>query len=436
MEILIVEDEEKLGEAMKISLKKENHNVYNAKDRSEAMDFLKTKKIDLCFLDYKLPGANGLEILKEIKSQWPKTEIIIMTAYGTIEMAVDALKSGAIDFIQKPFTPEELVLRLNLFNRSLKFSKEKEEFEEIITEDSEMLKVMEEAKKVAPTNATVLIRGESGTGKELLAHFIHKNSLRKDMPLVKVNCGILNENLLESEIFGHEKGAFTGAIKQKKGRIEMAEGGTLFLDEVGDIPLPLQIKLLRVLQEGEFERVGGEKTMKANVRWISATHRNLEEMVKDGSFREDLFYRINVIPLKVPPLRERKGDILLLVYHYQEHFSKEHNKEPVKFSREAEEYLLNYPWPGNIRELKNFMEWATILYYGKKMELEDIMQKLKIKGENTIETLKESTEKMEAKLIKEAILSCGGNISKAAKLLGTKPNTLFYKIKKYNIDVD
>ncbi|MEO0263565.1 MAG: sigma-54 dependent transcriptional regulator [candidate division WOR-3 bacterium] len=436
MEILIVEDEEKLREGMKIALEKEGHRVYLAEKREEAYKILRDFDVDLIFLDYKLPGVNGLRILEEIKSYYPEIEIILMTAYGTIDMAVEALKKGAIDFIQKPFTPEELILRLNLFKQSLTFSKKKFEFGEIITQDREMLKVLEEAKKVSMTDATVLIRGESGTGKELLAHFIHKNSKRKDMPLVKVNCGILNENLLESEIFGHEKGAFTGAIKQKKGRIELAEGGTLFLDEVGDIPLPLQIKLLRVLQEGEFERVGGENTLKADVRWISATHRNLEEMVKEKSFREDLFYRINVIPLNLPPLRERKGDIMLLIQHYMEYYSREHKKEPVCFSKEAEEYLINYPWPGNIRELKNFVEWAIILYYGKKMEIEDLKQKLKGREDVGIETLKESTEKWEAKMIKEAILSCGGNISKAAKMLGTKPNTLFYKIKKYNIDVD
>jgi len=435
MKILIVEDEENLLKAMEISLKKENNFVYTSKNKREAFSILNEKKIDLCFLDYKLPDSNGMEILKEIKMSYPETEVILMTAYGTIEMAVEAMKNGAIDFIQKPFSPQELNLRLDIF-KSSKFSLKKIKSDEIITENKLMLKILEEAKKVASTNATVLIRGESGTGKELLAQFIHKNSPRKDKPLVKVNCGILNENLLESEIFGHEKGAFTGAIKQKKGRIEIAEGGTLFLDEVGDIPLPLQIKLLRVLQEGEFERVGGEKTQKANVRWISATHRNLEEMVEEGNFREDLFYRINVIPFHLPPLRERKEDILILIDHYSNYYSKEHNKEKINLSKEAINYLLNYSWPGNIRELKNFVEWATILYYGKKIDLEVLMQKLQKKDFDTFETLKESTEKMEARIIREAILSCDGNISKAAKLLGTKTNTLYYKIKKYNIDVD
>ncbi len=435
MDILIIEDEENLLKAIEITLKKENNSVYISKNKSETMQILKEKKIDLCFLDYKLPDSNGMEILKEIKKLYPETEVILMTAYGTIEMAVEAMKNGAIDFIQKPFSPEDLKLRLDIFKNSKFFSK-KGKFEEIITENKEMTKILEEAKKVSSTKATVLIRGESGTGKELLAHFIHKNSERKKMPLVKVNCGILNENLLESEIFGHEKGSFTGAIKQKKGRIEMAEGGTLFLDEVGDIPLPLQIKLLRVLQEGEFERVGGEKTLKADVRWISATHRNLEEMVEKGTFREDLFYRINVIPFYLPPLRERKEDILLLIDYYSNYFSKEHKKEKINFSKEAINFLLNYPWPGNIRELKNFIEWATILYFGKELGLEEVKKKLSCKSYENFETLKESTEKMEAKIIKETILACGGNISKAAKVLGTKPNTLFYKIKKYNIDVD
>lgn len=435
MDILIIEDEENLLKAIEITLKKEDNSVYLSKNKSEALEILKEKKIDLCFLDYKLPDSNGMEILKEIKELYPETEVILMTAYGTIEMAVEAMKNGAIDFIQKPFSPEDLKLRLDIFENS-KFLSRKEKFEEIITENKEMIKILEEAKKVSTTKATVLIRGESGTGKELLAHFIHKNSERKKMPLVKVNCGILNENLLESEIFGHEKGSFTGAIKQKKGRIEMAEGGTLFLDEVGDIPLPLQIKLLRVLQEGEFERVGGEKTLKADVRWISATHRNLEEMVEKGTFREDLFYRINVIPFHLPPLRERKEDILLLIDHYSNYFSKEHKKEKISFSKEAINYLLNYPWLGNIRELKNFIEWATILYFGKELGLEEVKKKLSCKSYENFETLKESTEKMEAKIIKDAIIACGGNISKAAKVLGTKPNTLFYKIKKYNIDVD
>lgn len=438
MEILIVEDEEKLAQGMEISLKKEKHNVFISKNKKEAISILSENKIELCFLDYKLPGANGMEILKEIKKFFPETEVILMTAYGTIEMAVEAMKNGAIDFIQKPFTPYELSLRVNLFCKSMDLSKEKfggDKFQEIVTEDKKMLKVIEEAKKVSSTNATVLIRGESGTGKELLAHYIHNNSSRKNMPLVKVNCGILNENLLESEIFGHEKGAFTGAIKQKKGRIEVASGGTLFLDEIGDIPLPLQIKLLRVLQEGDFERVGGEKTIRADVRWISATHRDLEKMVGAGSFREDLFYRINVIPLNVPPLRERKCDILLLIDYYSKQFSQEHKKEKITFSKAAIDYLLDYPWFGNVRELKNFIEWATILFYGKKLEVEDVVQKISKKSSENFETLRESTEKMEAKLIKEAIISCGGSITKAAKMLGTKINTLFYKIKKYNIDV-
>lgn len=438
MNILIVEDEEKLAQGMEISLKKEKHNVFISKNKTEAISILNKNKIELCFLDYKLPGANGMEILKEIKKFYPESEVILMTAYGTIEMAVEAMKNGAIDFIQKPFTPQDLILRVNLFYKSMDLSKEKfgqDKFQEIVTEDKKMLKVIEEAKKVSSTNATILIRGESGTGKELLAQFIHKNSERKNMPLVKVNCGILNENLLESEIFGHEKGAFTGAIKQKKGRIEVANGGSLFLDEIGDIPLPLQIKLLRVLQEGDFERVGSEKTQKADVRWISATHRNLEEMVKERSFREDLFYRINVIPLNLPPLRERKGDILLLIDYFSKFFAKEHKKEKITFSKEAMDYLLDYPWPGNIRELKNFIEWATILFFGKKLDVEDIKQKISRKDKN-FNSLKESTEKMEAELIKEAIVSCNGSISKAAKLLGTKANTLFYKIKKYNIDVD
>lgn len=438
MEILIVEDEEKLLKGMEISLKKEMHNVYLSKNKTEAISVLRKNKIDLCFLDYKLPDANGIEILKEIKKFFSETEVILMTAYGTIEMAVESMKNGAIDFIQKPFTPQELNLRVNLFSKTIDLSKEKfkgVKFQEIVTEDKKMLKVMEEARKVSSTNATILIKGESGTGKELLAHYIHNNSIRKNMPLVKVNCGILNENLLESELFGHEKGSFTGAIKQKKGRIEAASGGTLFLDEIGDIPLPLQIKLLRVLQEGDFERVGGEKTIRADVRWISATHRDLEGMVREGSFREDLFYRINVIPLNVPPLRERKCDILLLIDYYSKQFSQEHKKEKITFSKEAMDYLLDYPWPGNIRELRNFIEWATILFYGRKLEVEDVEQRISRKSNENFETLRETTEKMEAKLIKEAIVSCGGSITKAAKMLGTKPNTLFYKIKKYNIDV-
>jgi two-component system NtrC family response regulator len=389
-----------------------------------------------------------MELLEEAKKIKPEVPVIMMTAYGTIEMAVEAMKKHAYDYITKPFQNEELKLTIRKALENYRLVKENRRLSEALSErfgyrnivgkSKPMLNVYDLIGKVAQSKASVLITGPSGTGKELIAKAIHYESPRKDRPFVSVNCGALAETLLESELFGHEKGAFTGAIAMKKGRFELADGGTLFLDEIGDMSPPLQVKLLRVLQEMEFERVGGTKTIKVDVRVLSASNRNLKDDVAGGVFREDLFYRLNVIRIEVPPLRERTEDIRLLVIHFIEKYG---NSRKIELAPQAWEALYTYPWPGNVRELEHVIERAVVLNSGGLIDLKDLpVEFTKSKGDLDVDRfippdapLQPTLEEIEEKLIRRALKHSGNIQSHAADQLGITKSLIQHKMKKYNI---
>jgi two-component system NtrC family response regulator len=396
-----------------------------------------------------MPGRNGMELLEEAKNMDPELPVIIMTAYGTIEMAVEAMKKRAYDYITKPFRNEELKLTIKKALELYRLKKENRLLSEalsnryrygnIIGKSKPMLKIYDMIGKVAQSRASVMITGPSGTGKELVAKAIHYNSPRKNRPFISINCGALTETLLESEFFGHERGAFTGAVAMKKGRFELADGGTLFLDEVGAMPPSLQVKLLRVLQEMEFERVGGTKTIKVDVRILTASNRKLKEDVDGGIFREDLFYRLNVVQIEVPPLKDRIEDIPFLVAHFLEKFQPS-KKGKIELAPEAWKALYGYSWPGNIRELENTIERALVLSSDETLSLGDLPDYLVEKKEEKIDfdkivplslSLAEALEQIEEKLIVRA-LTCSNNVqSRAAEMLGISRRVMHYKMKKY-----
>ena len=443
--VLIVDDHAALREGLRLTLQGQGYETATAGSGREALEICRKRQVDICLLDHRLPGAAGLEVLGDLKAACPEIEVILMTAFGTIDLAVEALRGGATDFLQKPFTPEELLVRLRLAERNGASRRKAQAFEEasaggedagLVFHGPRLAAVLAMAEKVAPTDATVLIQGESGTGKEVVAAHIHRLSPRAGMPFVKVNCAALAEGVLESEFFGHERGSFTGALRLKKGRVELAHQGTFFLDEVGDLPPNLQVKLLRVLQEGEFERVGGERTLKVDVRWIAATHRDLAGMVKGGEFREDLFYRLHVVPLTIPPLREHPEDLPELLGHFAALLAREHRRPSVAFSPAALDALIRYPWPGNVRELRNLMEMLSILHSGGTVESRDLPPKF---GDGVsapapaTQTLAAAIEALEGRLIREVLAACDGNISEAARRLGLRPNTLHYKMKRHGV---
>jgi len=394
---------------------------------------------------------NGMELLEECKRIKSELPVIVMTAYGTIEMAVEAMKMNAYDYITKPFQNEQLKLTVKkgLENYHLikqnKFLRQalSDRFQHgnIIGKSKPMLKVYDLIDKVAQSKASVLITGPSGTGKELIAKAIHYSSTRKDRPFISINCGALTETLLESELFGHEKGAFTGAVAMKKGRFELADSGTLFLDEVGEMPPPLQVKLLRVLQEMEFERVGGTKSIKVDVRVLSASNRDIKEDVAQGKFREDLFYRLNVIQIEVPPLRERIDDIPLLVKHFIEKYGSDEGKSKIQLSPEVWKAIYTYTWPGNVRELENVIERAVVLNSGEVVTLDDLPEELAgTEAEFDVERfippnvpLSTALERIEERLIRRALRQCSNVQAHAANMLGITKSLMQHKIKKYNI---
>ncbi|MCK9410179.1 MAG: sigma-54 dependent transcriptional regulator, partial [Bacteroidetes bacterium] len=388
-------------------------------------------------------------LLQEVQRNYPEIDVVVMTAYGTIEHAVAAMRAGAYDYISKPIDLDALELLINRLrerqnliseNKLLKEQlAEKFSFKGIISQSSKMQQVMLTASRVAGTKAPVLIRGESGTGKELIARAVHFTSARKDKPFVAVNCAALNENLLESELFGHEKGAFTGAEKQRRGRFELADGGTLFLDEIGDISSATQVRLLRVLQEHTFERVGGSETITVDVRLIAATHKNLETAISEGKFREDLYYRLNVVTIEIPPLRERREDIQLLLEHFLLQYSKEHKRKKLSFSKEAWEHLVRYDYPGNVRELENIVQRSVILSRSDIITTDDLPLVVRSTAkESTLKptsqgSFEEQIETMEKELIFEALRTSGNNQSKAAEQIGISERTLRYKLKKWGV---
>lgn len=448
--ILIAEDEPSQRELLEGFLKKEGFAVETASNGREAIEKIEADFFDLALLDYKMPELDGLQTLREIRIRFPELPVVMMTAYGTVETAVASLKEGAIDYLTKPIDLDELLLilrsvleRSNLIreNRELKARlQQRYGFPNIISNSPKMEEVMGLVARVAPSQATVLIRGESGTGKELIANAIHHASARADKPFLKVNCAAIPETLLESELFGHEKGAFTGALQKRIGRFEEADGGTLFLDEIGELPPTTQVKLLRILQEKEFQRLGSNVTLRVDVRIIAATHRNLEEAMKNGSFREDLYYRLNVISLHLPPLRERKEDLPLLIDHFLKKYSELNQKKVLDLSKEARTLLLRYSYPGNVRELENLIERAVVLCRGTVITREDLPFHLQEgaseaqgRPSKQMKTLPEILEEVERDLILKALHQHQGIQTRAADSLGISERVLRYKMKRYGI---
>ncbi len=451
--ILIVDDEKNYLVVLEALLGPEGYETRTADNARDGLRLVQEVDLDLVITDMKMPGMSGMELLEEVKKIKPEVPVIMMTAYGTIEMAVEAMRKQAYDYITKPFQNEELKLtikkalenhRLIKENRRLSQALlERYSYGNIIGKSKPMLEIYDLIDKVAQSKASVLITGPSGTGKELIAKAIHYESPRKARPFISVNCGALTETLLESELFGHEKGAFTGAVAMKKGRFELADGGTLFLDEVGDMPQSLQVKLLRVLQEMEFERVGGTKTIKVDVRVISASNRNIKEDIADGLFREDLYFRLNVIQIKVPSLMERMEDIRLLVNHFIEKYRQDEGKGKIELSPETWKALYNYAWPGNIRELENVIERAVVLNSEGVIAVEDLPPEFsESETEVNVEKfipptapLQKTLEDIEEKMIRRALSQCSNVQAHAADQLGITKSLIQHKIKKYNITI-
>lgn len=449
--VLIVDDERVQRQVLAGDIKSRGFNVIEAESVESALDIVQNNLVDVILSDLKMPGSTGIDLLTQIKMINPDISVVIMTAYASVETAVQALKKGAYDFITKPYNLDEIelvikrIIEKNTLRSELKYLREQLElgnkFEGVLTNSPKMKRIIDVAARVASSKASVLIFGESGTGKEVLARAIHYSSKRKDKLFVPVNCAALNENLLESELFGHEKGAFTGAEKLHRGRFEIANGGTIFLDEIGDLPLHLQVKLLRVLQEEEFERVGGLNTIKVDVRVIAATNKNIEELIKDGKFREDLFYRLNVVNMQLPPLRERKEDISLLITEFTKKYLKETEKLKIEFSKEALDLLMKYNYPGNIRELENIVHHSIVLSRHEIITTDDLPIGIKTPGsEKDLDScfeegtsLTEKVELLERTLVTNALKKSNGNQTAAAKLLGISERNLRYRLEKWGV---
>jgi two-component system response regulator AtoC len=452
--ILIVDDEENFRHMLSVILKKENYEVESASNGEEGLKKVALSPFDQILCDIRMPQMDGMEFLKEVQKTGAEAAIIMMSAYGTVDTAIEAMKLGAYDYISKPFKPDEIILtlkkaeereRLRRENELLRKQVQKEySFKNIVSKNEKMLNIFEVIKKVAPYKSTILITGESGTGKELIARALHYNSDRSQLPFIPINCGAIPENLLESELFGHVKGAFTDAVRTKKGLFEEADGGTLFLDEIGELPPPLQVKLLRVLQDGEIRKVGESKSIQIDVRIVTATVKDLVKEVNEGRFREDLFYRLNVLPIHIPPLRERKEDIPLLVQHFINKYSQSMNKKITGITPKALDTLLNYKWYGNVRELENTIERAIVLTDKEMIELENLpveIQNFKDQVEFTPlaeeeHSIKRASRFLEMNLIKKALKKTKGNHTHAARLLEISHRALLYKIKEYGIVED
>jgi DNA-binding NtrC family response regulator len=449
--ILVVDDESAILDVMSVNLERRNYSVHTAGTGREALLKTGENSYSVIILDYNLPDMDGFKILSELKKHDPDIMVIMITAYGTIEMAVEAMKSGAFNYLVKPINYDEMGLVVDkaiqhhkLLTELLDLRKqldEKYELGSMVGQSRKMQKVYEMVRVVADSDATVLIRGETGTGKELIARAIHRHSTRHKKNFVSLNCAAIPSTLLEAELFGYEKGAFTGAVTQKPGKFERADEGTLFLDEIGEIPPEMQVKLLRTLQEGEFDRMGGTKTLKVDVRIIATTNRDLEKAMRDGGFRSDLFYRLNVIPIMLPPLRERKEDIPLLVNHFIDKFSKKNNKEIKSISPSALSSLMQYHWPGNVRELENVIERTVVLTAKDRISDVEVPISgtnghfLEISGNDMSfrSSKKKVIESFEIYYLTEAMKHNKGNISAAAKKAGLDYKNFHSKLKKYNI---
>ncbi|WP_076789014.1 sigma-54 dependent transcriptional regulator [Chlorobium sp. KB01] len=447
--ILVVEDEPVQLESLAGFLSKQGYRVLKAANPEQAILNIRNSAVDIVLSDFRMPGMSGVKLLEAIKEINPSIQVIIMTAYGTVESATDAMKLGAADYITKPIDLYRLqVLISNILERKQLISEnrllrqqltERFSVDGIIAESDAMSQVLNVAGRIADSNASVLITGETGTGKELIARSVHFSGSRHNQPFVAVNCAALPDTLLESELFGHEKGAFTGADRQRKGRFETAEGGTLFIDEVGEIPLSLQVKLLRVLQEKTFERIGSNIPIQANTRIVAATNRDLEAMIREGTFRQDLFYRLNVVSIRIPPLRDRREDIPPLVEGFVRRFASENNKRIAGISREAMDTLMKYSYPGNVRELENIIQQSVVLTRGETIMQSDLPVRLNEspKGSKPVmsgdETFPEKVEAFEKSLILDALSKSGQVQTRAAELLGISERHLRYKLKKYGM---
>jgi two-component system response regulator AtoC len=445
--LLIVDDEKTTREGLRAALE-ERYDVYVAEDAKAAMNLLETENFDVMLADFRLPGEDGMKLISRAKSLSKPPICILMTAYGSEELAVDAMKRGADDYIVKGrLQIDELEMRIARALKQLKLETENVSLrrqldtrfgmENIIGESPVMKEIFDVVQQVAPTRASVLVTGESGTGKELVARALHQLSPRASQPFVAVHCAALSPTLLESELFGHEKGAFTGAHERRIGRFELAQGGTLFLDEIGEIDATIQVKLLRFLGERTFERVGSNKTQTADVRLIAATNKNLEELVKAGTFREDLFFRLRVVEITLPPLRERPGDIPLLASRFLQEFAKENGKSVNDFTADALEWLMHYSWPGNVRELRTAMEHAVVLCRGDRISVRDLPRQISIGAKNETPLLQQNdltVKDAEKQLIMRALKENDGNRTLAAKKIGMSRRTFHRKLHTYHLE--
>ncbi|KPL04958.1 MAG: hypothetical protein AMJ73_03135 [candidate division Zixibacteria bacterium SM1_73] len=444
--VLVVDDDSLMKDFLKEALGRSDYSVDLASTGEEALEKIKDKDYDVILSDIRMPSMGGMELLEATKEYLPDAEVIMMTAYGTVENAVEAMKLGAFDYVMKPFSADAIEMKLKRAFEQMRLKKENKSlhqalentysFGNIVGKSPQMQKIFESVKAVADSKATVLITGESGTGKELIATAIHYNSSRKDGPFVKVNCAALPEGLVETQLFGHERGAFTGAIRKSRGRFELADGGTLLLDEVSEISPGLQAKLLRVLQEREFERLGSEETIQVDVRIISTSNQNLKERMEKGKFREDLFYRLNVIPIHIAPLRERKEDIPVLVEHFLNKYNLENRRSIEGISQKVYEMFMEYHWPGNVRELENCIERAVVTSKGKVLTLRDLPKEIAFgKADFASETIGVgcSIHEAEKKLILKTLELQGGNRTKAAEILEISTRTLRNKLQEYGL---
>ncbi|MCX7983203.1 MAG: sigma-54 dependent transcriptional regulator [Syntrophales bacterium] len=450
--ILIVDDELNMRLVLSAMLKKEGYSVFTASDGIEALEVIKKEPVDVVVTDLKMPRLDGMGLLEKVANNYPALPVIIITAHGTVATAVDALKKGAFDYITKPFEQDDLknVILKAVKTRScnqeeVQLNREELSRYGIIGQSPAMQEVFSMIERVAPTTTTILLTGETGTGKELIANAIHAHSPRRNQPMIKINCAAIAENLMESELFGYEKGAFTGAVVSKPGRLELAHKGTLFLDEIGELPREMQVKLLRVLQEQAFERVGGLKTIKVDVRLIAATNRNLLKDVREGRFREDLYYRLNVLPIHLPALRERREDIPALAEFFLEKFNRKLERHVKGFEEGVMDLFFAYNWPGNIREMENLIERLVLITDGDTItvshlppEIREYTPPVDLHGQEMLpgqfkEFIKQQTNEVEKQLIAQCLAQCGGNISKAARELGLSRKGLQLKMIKYNL---
>ena len=443
--ILVVDDDNLMREFLDETLRRSKYSVELASTGDEAFKKIKSWEYDVILTDIRMPKMSGMELLKAVKDNSPQAKVMLMTAYGTIENAVEAMKLGAFDYITKPFSADDIELKIK---RAIEYNRLEQEnrrlleevttkykFDNIIGKSPQIRKVFEIIDSIADSKSSVLITGESGTGKELIARAIHYNSPRKNQPFVAVNCAVLPENLMESELFGHEKGAFTGAIKKTTGKFELAHQGTLLLDEISEIPPALQAKLLRVLQEREFERVGSGETIQVDVRIISTSNQNLPELIQEGKFREDLYFRLNVLPINIPPLRERKEDIIILAEYFLDKYKKENNRDIKGISEKVFQIFMEYHWPGNVRELENYIERAVVTSKGELLTPEDFPKELLFKADLITPQFEAgmTIDEAEKALILKTLETCSGNKTKAAKTLGVSVRTLRNKLNEYGL---